>query len=237
MVSEAEKATRRNAALARKAATKPVVLPPRLPSEPPAPPEPLLVDDPSEAPAGWGDELDLLWDDGEPQAQLEQEPEPADEWERDDDVEPEAGDLELQDDVEPEAGDVEVQDEVEPEPQPEPEPEAEVDAHEIVIEVDPVPPPRPVRRREPLRARPADASSSADRARRRVRIRPTADDVVDASEGNGPVFRSDLAQPVSELPSFPRSVAGPTPEPPLSMPLRPIEPPPRRRRLRPLRGR
>ena len=65
-----------------------------------------------------------------------------------------------------------------------------------------------------------------------MRVR-AADDGPDAPEGNGPVFRSDLAQPASEMPSFPRSAVGPSsPAPPLSMPFQPIEPPPRRR-LRP----
>ena len=65
MMSEAEKATRRNAALARKAAKKPVVLPPRPPSPPPPEPEPLLVDEEIDEPAGWGDELELAWEETE----------------------------------------------------------------------------------------------------------------------------------------------------------------------------
>ncbi|MEY2432875.1 MAG: hypothetical protein QOC92_2600, partial [Acidimicrobiaceae bacterium] len=55
--------------------------------------------------------------------------------------------------------------------------------------------------------------------------------------GNGPVFRGDLTQQAHETSSFPRAAVGQSPEQPLSMPLQPIEPPPRRRRLRPLRGR
>jgi hypothetical protein len=219
MASEAEKATRRNAALARKAATKPVVLPPRLPIERPAPPEPLLSDEPLDEPSdepldeprAWGDALVLPWRDAKPAA------EEHDEFE----LEPDA-DLEPEDEPE-----LETEDDVEVEPDEE---------LPVEIEADPVPP-RTVRRREPLRARPPDPSSSAERARRRVRMRPTADEGIDASEGNGPVFRSDLAQPASERPSFPRSAVGPTPSPPLSMPIQPIEPPRRRRRLRPLRGR
>ena len=211
MVSEAEKATRRNAALARKAATKPVVLPPRLPVEPSAEREPLLIDEPLDAPSGWGQELELSWDDTEADA--------------DETAKAEELESEYPEELEPE-DDVEV----------DPEDDIELEEEEPEVEVEPAPP-RPARRREPLRARPVDPSSSAERARRRVRIRPSAADGIDAPEGNGPVFRSDLAQPASELPSYPRSAVGPTPELPLSMPFQPIEPPPRRRRLRPLRGR
>jgi hypothetical protein len=149
--------------------------------------------------------------------------------------EPSAGGDELlelsRDDTEPAAAEVDVEVEVEEEVEVEVEVEPEEDV-EVEVEEE-----RPSRRREPLRARPPEAASSAEQARRRVRIRPPADDEVQASEGNGPVFRSDLAQPVSDRPSFPRSNAGPTPAPPLSMRLQPIEPPRGRRRLRPLRGR
>jgi Protein of unknown function (DUF3071) len=199
MVSEAEKATRRNAALARKASKKPVVLPPRQPVEPLPPLEPLLPDDELDEPAGWGDELDLVWDD-------------------DDAVDDAAPEDEVEVDLEGQEAD-----------------EAEVEVDVEAVEAPAEPAAR--RRREPLRARTQEeASSPADRARRQVRLRSSAASEGDDT-GNGPVFRSDLAQPVSELPSFPRSTAGPTPAPPLSPPFKPIEPPPRRRRLRPLRGR
>jgi hypothetical protein len=224
MVSEAEKATRRNAALARKAAKKPVVLPPRLPAEPPVldeDPARLLVDEPLEEPRGWSEELELAWVNEDEDTHADDEVE----------VEVEAeGELEVETEeaYEDEYGAVEYApvDEVEEEY------EAEV---EVEVEVEPLP--RPARRREPLRARPAD-DSSADRARRRVRLRTAAadEDAEPIDAGNGPVFRSDLAQPASELPSFPRSSVGPTPASPLS-PMQPIERPPRRRRLRPLRGR
>ena len=209
MVSEAEKATRRNAALARKAAKQPVVLPPREPSAPPR--DPLLIDEPLDDPSGWDDELELSWEDAEPDADETDEAEElesgyAEELEPEDDVE-----------IDPE-DDIELEDE---------EPEVEVEAL----------PPRLARRRQPLRARPPAPASSAEQARRRVRIRATTDEGADVPEGNGPVFRSDLAQPVSERASFPRSPVGPTPAPPLSVRLQPIEPPRRRRRLRPLRGR
>jgi hypothetical protein len=219
MASDAEKATRRNAALARKAATKPVVLPPRLPAEPPALPEPLLIDEPLDEPSGWGNELALAWDDAEPASEEHEE------LEFEDELEPEAAfEVEPEEDVE-----VEPEEHVEVEAEPEPEPD-------ILVEVEPASS-RSARRREPLRARPADPSSSAERARRRVRIRPTAGEDMDGPDGNGPVFRSDLAQPAGERPSFPRPTVGATPSPPLAMPLQPIEPPPRRRRMRPLRGR
>jgi PIN domain nuclease of toxin-antitoxin system len=214
MVSEAEKATRRNAALARKAATKPVVLPPRS-AEPPPPREPLLVDEALEEPTGWDDELELAWDDAA--AGHDTEIEDEDEFETKDDVE-----LESEEDL-----DFESEEEVEV---------------EVEVEVDPVPA-RPARRREPLRARPPAAApspapaSSAERARRQVRLRAATDDQTDRTEGNGPVFRSDLAHPAGERPSFPRSTVGSTPAPPLAMPLPPIEPPRRRRRRLPLRGR
>jgi hypothetical protein len=197
MVSEADKATRRNAALARKAAKRPVVLPPRTPVAPLPPLEPLLSDEPLDEPHGWGDELELSWDD-------------ADEF--DDEVEVEQ---EVEDELEDE---LEVEDELEDEVEDELEDEVEVEDEPVT--------PRPSRRSEPLRARPPVPASSAEQARRRVRIRPPEDDNRTTPEGNGPVFRTDLAQRVS-----------PTPAPPLSMGLQPIEPPRRRRRLRPLRGR
>jgi hypothetical protein len=223
MVSDAEKATRRNAAVARKAATKPVVLPPRRPVEPPPPPEALLIDDYEDEPKGWADELELAWDDAEPEA--------------DDD-----GEQELDAELEPEPEaiiDVDVEVEVEAEPDVEVETEAEA---EVEVERAPVDgPARPVRRRAPLRARPAppaaDPASSAERARRQIRLRQAAARLGPADAGNGPVFRSDLAQPVSEAQSFPRSALGPSPAPPLSTPTPPIESPSRRRRRRPLRGR
>jgi len=215
MESEAERATRRNAALARKAAAKPVVLLPLPPSPLPPPPQPLLLDERSEEPPGWDDDLDLAWDDTD-QEEAERE---VDELvaelvaEEADELEPE-GDVEL----EPEA-DVEREPEADVQPGPEDEPESEGE-----VEVEPVAA-RPARRRQ-LRARPADPASAAEQARRQVRVHVT-DDGPEPAEGNGPVFRTDLAQPAS------------SPVPPLSLPLEPIEPPPRRRRLRarPLRGR
>lgn len=204
MESEAEKATRRNARLARKAATKPVVLPPRQPIAPPPPPEPLLIDEPSDEPEAWNSDLDLAWDETEREvdefvAQIEAE--------QADEPEPEAGvELEPEGDVEPET-----------EAGPAEEPQVEVE-----VEVEPLPG-RPPRRRQ-LRARPANPASAAEQARRQVLVR-LADDGTDGPEANGPVFRSDLAQPASNVP--------------LSPPLEPIDRPPRRRRLRarPLRGR
>jgi hypothetical protein len=202
MVSKAEKAGRRNAAVVRKAAKKPVVVPPRRrfesrPVEPRPWPDPLLVEEQLEEPKGWGADLDLALGGIGPEEPVE-EHEPA-----------EALDLELA-----------------------AEPEVEIEA--------PPPLPRPAVRREPLRARAPDPSSPAERARRRVRLRSKAADGVGAGDpaepGNGPVFRSDLAQPASELPSFPRSNMGQSPAPPLPVPFEPIEPP-RRQRRRPLRGR
>ncbi|MEY2447064.1 MAG: hypothetical protein QOH79_540 [Acidimicrobiaceae bacterium] len=210
MVSEAEKATRRNAALARKAAKKPVVLPPLEPAAPPPVPQPLLIDEPSDESTGWDDELELSWEDDATDVETEPGVEELEEVEELDDA----------DELEELEADVEVEDE--------PEVEGEIEAVAA--------PPRPPRRREPLRARAADGSSSAERARRRVRLRSSAaSDPADQDGGNGPVFRTDLVQPAGDLPSFPRTSVGPSP--PLSMPLQPIERPPRRRRLRPLRGR
>jgi hypothetical protein len=209
MVSKAEKAGRRNASVVRKAAKKPVVVPPRRRFEPrpfePRPwPDPLLVEEQLDEPKGWGAELDLALGEIGPKQHVEEE---------------------LEDDLEPE-------DDVEPKPEPEPEPELEVE-----IEAPPV---RPTVRREPLRARAPDPSSPAERARRRVRLRSREEDGVDVEDpaegGNGPVFRSDLAQPASGLPSFPQSAMGQSPQPPLPVPFEPIEPA-RRRRRRPLRGR
>jgi len=100
MVSDAEKATRRNAAVARKAATKPVVIPPRrIVSPPPMPPprrEPLLVDEPLETPRGWREELHLGWNevsvdevDYEVDADLDYEAEEEVEYEAEEEVEDE----------------------------------------------------------------------------------------------------------------------------------------------------
>jgi hypothetical protein len=59
---------------------------------------------------------------------------------------------------------------------------------------------------------------------------------VQPAASNGPVFRDDLAPPAGDEASI--SAVGQSADVPLSMPLEPIEPPPRRRRrLRPLRGR
>jgi sRNA-binding protein len=247
MMSDAEKATRRNAALARKAAKKPVVLPPRLPIPPPPPePERLIVEDDVEEPASWGDELELAWedtdadatfdadgdDDVESEADLELEAE--DDLEVDADIEVE---VEEEDDeaIELEAVEFELEDDDEPEVDADLEDEDELDLDEE-LEPEPAPAPRSGRRREPLRARPVDPASSAERARRRVRLRTMPAEDTAPDTGNGPVFRGDLAQPAGDL-SFPRSAASPSPAPPLSMPLQPIERPPRRRRIRPLRGR
>jgi hypothetical protein len=147
---------------------------------------------------GWADELVLQWDKAAPDPEL--------------DPDQQVG---LDGAVAPDREPARAAD-LDPDPEPEPEYEGLRDAL------------RPVRR-EPLRARPSsngDDESPAEAARRRVRVRPTEDELDEAS-GNGPVFRTDLAQPAT----FPRS----SPAPPLSMP-EPIEPPPRRRR-RPLRGR
>ncbi|MEY2453855.1 MAG: hypothetical protein QOD92_3429 [Acidimicrobiaceae bacterium] len=225
MMSEAEKATRRNAALARKAAKKPVVLPPRPPSPPPEP-DRLLVDEEVDEPAGWGDELELAWEETEAAAPDE---------DLDEDVEPEADvEVEAEEEVEVEAEfdeDEDINDNDD---------EVEDDDYfpEAEYEEEPATTPAPLRarRREPLRARTVDPASSAERARRRVRLRTTRNEDTAPDTGNGPVFRGDLAQPAGDL-SFPRSAASPAPAPPLSMPLQPIERPSRRRRLRPLRGR
>jgi hypothetical protein len=227
MVSKAEKAGRRNAAVVRKAAKKPVVVPPARRFEPrrfeprrfePRPrPEPLLVEEQLEEPKGWGADLELaLGTVGPPPRAHVAERDPAPTYEDTDVVEEE-----FEEELEPE-DDVELEHEA----------ELEVEAQR--------PSARPAVRREPLRARPRDPSSPAERARRRVRLRSKAEDgdeETDSAEGgNGPVFRSDLAQPASELPSFPRSNMGQSPQPPLPVPFEPIEPP-RRRRRRPLRGR
>jgi hypothetical protein len=237
MVSEAEKATRRNAAVAREALKKPIVIPPRRVAPPPEighAVESLLFEEPLEPPKAWGQELELEWEQAPPisgdelDAELEQGDESDDEEsEREPglDVDPEE-EAELDDDEESEA-----------ELEEAPEPEAYA-----------APPARPVRRREPLRARPrvgdgldsdggGDAESTAERARRRVRVRATGEPDDAGHGGNGPVFRADLTQQANEVASFPRAAVRQSPEPPLSMPLQPIEPPPRRRRLRPLRGR
>src|SRR5207248_1545781 len=125
--------TRRNAALARKAAKKPVVLPPLPPAGRPPAPQPLLIDEPSEEPSGWADELDLAWDESAPEVDVEDE-------------------LEYEEGVE-----------VEPEAEVELEPEVEVEVEtEVEVEVEPAPA-RPSRRREPLRARPSEPTSPADR--------------------------------------------------------------------------
>jgi hypothetical protein len=237
MVSEAEKATRRNVAIARKAAKKPVALPPRPIAQPPTL-EPARVEPPRvEPPRVEPPRVEPPRVEPPPVEPLRLEPQaplaldrllgevPLDEpagW-RDK--------LELRWDVAAPGA--------EPAEAVEPKLEEHVDVVEAEAAVDGAAersPGRPERRREPLRARPQDpSSSSADRARRRVRLRSTESDGAD-DDGNGPVFRSDLAQPASELPSFPRSAVGSSPAAPLSMPLEPIEPAPRRRR-RPLRGR
>ncbi len=176
MVSDAEKATKRNAAVVRKAATKPIVIPPRRVVEPPVPPpqpppqpQPLLADEPLAAPPGWGEELHLGWDEpvldrgrrggrrgprGGAGGEVDEEPE------EEVDEEPE------------EEVDEEPEEEVDEEPEEEvdEEPAEEVDA-EPAEEVEPV----PERRREPLRARPAPP--------RRVRIRFTGPDAVETANG------------------------------------------------------
>ncbi|HEV3226189.1 MAG TPA: septation protein SepH [Acidimicrobiales bacterium] len=100
---------------------------------------------------------------------------------------------------------------VDPDPEPEPLPGVVVESEpqrEVVVHVEPDPDPEP----EPL-----------VRRRQPLRARPVLTETT-----NGPVFRRELAPPAA---------IGSTPELPLSLPLEPIEPPPRRRRLRPLRGR
>ena len=227
--SEAEKATRRDAALARKAAKKPVLLPPRrFEPPPPRPPEPepdeLEVEEELDA------DLDL-----ETETDLEHEPEL---------------DLEL---------DLEVEFEPEPEPWVD-----DLDAGDVlrwpVDELDapaparreadasdradtlhvaperPAPESRPPasRRREPLRSQGGSSARDAEQLRQRVRVRTIA--ITDEGDANGPVFRNDLVQTAGEEHPGPRGTTS-TPELPLPAPMAPIEPPPRRRRLRPLRGR
>ena len=174
-----------------------------------------LLDEPTEVADDVEPALELRWD----AAPIEPEPAP----EPEDDLAPEPEPEDDQDDPAPEpepepedevadAPEQDDDDEAEPEDQVEPAPD---DEPEVEPEPEPAPPVRPLRRREPLRARPR----------------------VEAAEGNGPVFRSDLAPAASDVHDVPRSAVGQSPDVPLSMPLDPIEPPPRRRRLRPMRGR
>src|SRR5437763_2897504 len=224
--AEAVKATRRDIAAVREAAKRPVVIPPRLV---PPPMFGLFGDEPVDLAEPLEPDLALDWDAAvpiDPEAVVdevgeidgvEEEAVPAQDVAAADDVE-DTQDLEDTDDVAP-ADDVAPVDDVEATEDVEEEDESEPEEEEI----DPEPAPGlepaaegvpPVRRREPLRARPP----------------------VESSEQNGPVFRNDLAPAAAEV-HPPRSAVGQSADIPLSMPLEPIEPPPRRRRLRPLRGR
>ena len=198
LAAEAEKATRRDIAAVRKAAGRPIVIPPRL--VPPLIVHPLFGEEQLDEHDAVDPSLELQWDDSAIE-QLDgvepdrEQPEPEEDVTPDqepEDLEPEDLDPEDQEPEDPEPED--------PEPEPEPEPE--------LVKV-----PEPPRRREPLRARPPDEQAA----------------------GNGPVFRDDLAPPAADVDSMP--AVGQSADVPLSMPLEPIERPPRRRRLRPLRGR
>lgn len=227
MVTEAEKATRRNAAAARRMAKNPVVVPPRRVEalsalEPELDIEDDRADEPTADLASGANDLDARID------------------ERDDEFD-DAGE-EFTDDGEESTVDDEESYEGEDDLDLEPEPEADHDDDEPMV--------RSARRREPLRAssRLDDGDTSgAEAARRRVRVRSAMSEreqlqaalAGEADAGNGPVFRSDLAVQASappDRPGFPRAAVGQSPQPPLSLPLEPIERPPRRRR-RPLRGR